>query len=73
MENKKIETQNQIISNNKNSSVNKIPLFYSNNIREISAITIIKNISELLEDICDENTKNFKENKLILYLFKIIN
>jgi hypothetical protein len=62
MENKKIETQNQIISNNKNSSVNKIPLFYSNNIREISAITIIKNISELLEDICDENTKNFKEN-----------
>ena len=62
MENKKIETQNQINSNNKNSSVNKIILFYSDNIREITAITIIKNISELLEDICDENTKNFKEN-----------
>ena len=62
MENKKIETQNQMNSNNKNSSFNKIPLFYSNNIREITAITIIKNISELLEDICDENTKNFKEN-----------
>ena len=62
MENKKIETQNQINSNNKNSSVNKIILFYSDNIREITAITIIKNISELLENICDENTKNFKEN-----------
>ena len=62
MENKKIETQNQMNSNNKNSSVNKIILFYSDNIREITAITIIKNISELLEDICDENTKNFKEN-----------
>ena len=62
MENKKIETQNQINSNNKNSSVNKIILFYSDNIREITAITIIKNISELLEDIYDENTKNFKEN-----------
>ena len=62
MENKKIETQNQINSNNKNSSVNKIILFYSDNIREITAITIIKNISELLEDICDESTKNFKEN-----------
>ena len=62
MENKKIETQNQINSNNKKSSVNKIILFYSDNIREITAITIIKNISELLENICDENTKNFKEN-----------
>ena len=62
MENKKIEKQNQINSNNKNSSVNKIILFYSDNIREITAITIIKNISELLENICDENTRNFKEN-----------
>ena len=62
MENKKIETQNQMNSNNKNSSFNKIILFYSDNIREITAITIIKNISELLENICDENTKNFKEN-----------
>jgi hypothetical protein len=62
MENKKIETQNQINSNNKNSSVDKIHLFYSNNVRENAAITIIKKISQLLEDICDENTKNFKEN-----------
>ena len=62
MENKKIETQNQINSNNKNNSVDKIHLFYSNNIRENAAISIIKKISQLLEDICDENTKNFKEN-----------
>ena len=62
MENKKIETQYQINSNNKNSSVDKIHLFYSNNIRENAAISIIKKISQLLEDICDENTKNFKEN-----------
>jgi len=61
MENKKIETQNQIISNNKMCSHNKIHLFNSNIIRENAAITIIKKISELLEDICDESIKNFKD------------
>jgi len=61
MENKKIETQNQINSNNKNFTDDKIQLLNSNIIRENAAITIINKISELLEDICDESTKNFKD------------
>ena len=62
MENKKIETQIQINSNNKNILDFKIHLFNSNIIRDNTAITIIKNISELLEDICDENTKIYKDS-----------
>ena len=60
MKNKKIELQNQINSNKKNISDDDIYLFNSKNIRDDPAITIIKKISELLEDICDENSKSFK-------------
>jgi hypothetical protein len=57
MKNKKIELQNQINSNKKDN----IYLLNSKNIREDHAITIINKISELLEDICDENTNSFKD------------
>jgi hypothetical protein len=62
MENKKIEPQNQKNSNKKHISDNDLYFFNSKNIRDDSAISIIKKISELLGDICDVNTKSFKDS-----------
>ena len=62
MENKKFEQQYQINSEKKNICDDNIYLFNSKNIKEDPAIAIIKKISELLEDICDENTHSFKDS-----------
>ena len=59
MENSNYEQLNNI--NNFND--NQIQLFNSNNINEKSEIIIIKKISDLLSNICDENTKKFKKDK----------
>ena len=59
MENSNYEQLNNI--NNCNN--NQIQLFNLNNINEKSEITIIKRISDLLSNICDENTKKFKKDK----------
>ena len=59
MENSNYEQLNKI--NNCNN--NQIQLFNLNNINEKSEIIIIKRISDLLSNICDENTKKFKKDK----------